>query len=428
MKTTIKHLSDTRVELTITLTGDELSLAEQVALSKLARDVKVPGFRKGKVPIAVAQKNVDPQKLQEQTLDDAISKSVATAFTEEKIQVLDRPSVEVKKFVPRETLEFTAEAEVLPAITLGNYKKLKATVEKVTVTAKEVDEIIERMRAGLGEKKDVKRAAKTEDETIIDFVGKKDGVAFDGGTGNDYALTLGSNSFIPGFEEAIVGHKPGETFDIDLKFPADYHVDELKSAPVTFTTTLKSIKEVVPAEINDEFAAKSGPFTTVAEMKADIKRELTERKTREARDKLKDDLVGQLIEVSKIPVPEILISDQMKSIQQDFEQNLMYQGLTLDQYLKTQKFKDQDDWLEKEVKPTAIKRVKAGLALAELSKVEKIDATTDELNAHIDLYKKQYANSPETLKQFDNPEVQRDIANRLLTEKTVDRLVELNTK
>ena len=163
MKTTIKHLSDTRVELTITLTGDELSLAEQVALSKLARDVKVPGFRKGKVPIAVAQKNVDPQKLQEQTLDDAISKSVATAFTEEKIQVLDRPSVEVKKFVPRETLEFTAEAEVLPAITLGNYKKLKATVEKVTVTAKEVDEIIERMCAGLGEKKDVKRAAKTGD-------------------------------------------------------------------------------------------------------------------------------------------------------------------------------------------------------------------------------------------------------------------------
>ncbi len=428
MKTTIKHLADTRVELTITIAAAELADAEKVALLKLSKDVKVPGFRKGKVPLAVASKNVNPQALQEQALDDAVSKAVATAFIEEKIQVLDRPAVEIKKFVPSETLEFTAEAEILPKITLGDYKKLKAVTEKVTVSAKEVDEVIERMRSGMGEKKDVKRAAKDGDETIIDFVGKKDGIAFDGGTGNDYALTLGSKSFIPGFEEAIIGHKLGDTFDIDLKFPADYHVEDLKSAAVTFTTTLKAIKEVVPATIDDEFAAKNGPFTTVAEMKADIKKGLTQQKEQEASNKLKDDLVGQLIEVSKVPVPEILIEDQAKSIEQDFERNLMYQGLTIDQYLMTQKFKDKDDWIKKEVRPTAEKRVKAGLVLAELSKVEKIEATTDELKNHIDLYKMQYANNPEALKQFDDPEVQRDIANRLLTEKTVDRLVELNTK
>ena len=427
MKTTIKHLSDTKVELTITLNSDDLAAAGQVALTKLAHDVKVPGFRKGKVPLAVAQKNVDPNKLQEQTIDDAVSKSVATAFIEEKLQVLDRPAVEVKKFVPGETLEFTAEAEILPKITLGNYKKLKANTEKVSVSTKEINDVIERMQTGMGEKKDVKRAAKDGDETTIDFIGKKDGVAFDGGIGNDYALTLGSHSFIPGFEEAIVGHKPDETFDIDLKFPDDYHVADLKGAPVTFTTTLKAIKEVVPAVIDDKFAAKNGPFTTVAEMKADIKKGLTEQKNQEQANKLKDDLVGQLIAVSKIPVPEILIADQAKSIEQDFERNLLYQGLSLDQYLTTQKFKDKDDWINKEVKPTAEKRVKAGLALAELSKAEKIDATTDELTDHINLYKKQYANNPEALKQFDDPEVQRDIANRLLTEKTVERLVELNS-
>jgi trigger factor len=429
MKTTIKHLSDTKVELTITVSAEELADAQKVALLKLSREVKVQGFRKGKVPLAVAEKHVNPQALQEQVLDDAVSKAVASAFIEEKIQAIERPSVEVKKFVPGELLEFTAETEILPKITLGDYKKLTSTIsDKPTVTSKDVDEVIERMSKGMGEKKNVNRAAKDGDETIIDFIGKKNDVAFDGGTGNDYALTLGSHSFIPGFEEAIIGHKPGETFAIDLEFPKDYHVEDLKGAPVTFTTTLTSIKETIPVVIDDAFAASTGPFTTIIEMKADIKRELSEQKTREIRDKIKDDLVGQLIEVSKIPVPQVLVDDQAKSIEQDFEQNLMYQGMNIDQYLETQKFKNREDWTKKEVVPTAIKRVKAGLVLAELSKVEKIEASTDELKNHIDLYRKQYANNPETLKQFDDPEVQRDIANRLLTEKTVDRLVDLNTK
>jgi len=426
MKTTIKHLSDTKVELTITLTASDLADAEQVALTKLAGSVKVPGFRKGKVPLAVVAKNVDPRALQEQTLDDAVSKSVATAFMDEKLQVLDRPAVEVKKFVPGESLEFTAETEILPKITLGDYKKLKSTTAKVTVTAPEVNEVIERMRQGFAIKKDVKRAVLDGDETVIDFVGKKDGVAFDGGTGTDYTLVIGSKSFIPGFEEGIIGKKADETFDLDLKFPADYHVADLKGAPVTFTTTLKAVKEIVLPTVDDEFAAKSGPFTSVAELKADIKRELTDQKKHEAQEKLKDDLVNQLIEISKIPTPQILIDDQSKSIEQDFERNLMYQGLSIDQYLETQKFKDKDEWAKKEIIPAATKRVKAGLVLAELSKVEKIEATNAELDAHVELYKKQYANNTEALKQFEDPEVRRDIANRLLTEKTVERLLQLN--
>jgi trigger factor len=289
-----------------------------------------------------------------------------------------------------------------------------------------VNEIIDRMRQGVAEKKEVTRAAKDGDETIIDFIGKKGDVPFEGGTGTDYALTLGSKSFIPGFEEGIIGKKAGETFDLELTFPDDYHAADLKGTKVTFTTTLKTVKESVLPEVDDVFAAKSGPFTSADEMKDDIKTKLAEQKEGEVREKLKDDLVKQLIAISKVPTPEILIADQAKSIEQDFERNLTYQGLSLDQYLVTQKFKDKDEWLEKEVKPTAVKRVQAGLALAELSKVEKIDATNEELEAHIDLYRAQYAKNAEVLKQFDDPEVRRDIANRLLTEKTVDRLVELN--
>ncbi len=428
MKTSTKNISETKVELTITLDAEELAIAEQVATTKLARDVKVAGFRKGKTPPAVAAKNIDPAVLQEQTLNDAISKAVAEAFIASKLQALDRPAVAVKKFVPGEVLEFTAEVEVLPQVKLGNYKKLKLEKIKVEVPDEEINDTIERIRQGLAERKEVERAAKLGDDVVIDFVGKKDGVAFDGGTGNDYQLGLGAGQFIPGFEEGIVGHKPGDKFDLELTFPADYHSAELKGAKVTFETTLKSIKEVVLPEANDELAAKAGPFKTFAEMKADIKRELTVRKERETADKQKDDLVKQLVEVSNVPTPEILIADQAKSIEQDFTNNLMYQGINLDQYLENKGFKSKDEWLEKEVRDVAVKRVRAGLVLAELSKVEKIEANTDELNNHIEMYKQQYANNPEALKQFDQPEVQRDIAGRLITEKTVDHLVELNTK
>lgn len=427
MKTTIKNISATKVELSITLDAEDLAIAEQVATTKLARDVKVAGFRKGKAPMAVVAKNIDPVTLQQQTIDNAISKAVAEEFTKNEIQVLDRPSVEIKKFVPGEMMEFTAEAEVLPKIKLGNYKKLKVTTEKINVTDKDVEEITSRMQHGLAEKKEVERAAKKGDEVIIDFVGKKDGVKFDGGTGEDYNLELGSGQFIPGFEEGVVGHKIGETFDLELAFPEGYHVADLKGAKVTFTTTLKKINEVVLPEINDEFAAKVGPFKTADELKNDIKRELTEQKEREIKEKLKDDLVGQLVEISDIPAPDVLVRDQMQSIEQDFSRNLLYQGLSLDQYLENKGFESKQAWLDSEVKQAAEKRVKAGLALAELSKVEKIEATTIELDAHVDKYRQQYANNADALKQFDQPEVRRDIANRLLTEKTVDRLVEINT-
>lgn len=428
MKTSIKNLSDTKVELTITLDAEELAIASQVATTKLARDIKMPGFRKGKTPVAVAAKNIDPGVLQEQTMENAISKAVAEAFTENKLQALDRPEVAVKKFVPGQILEFTAEVEILPTIKLGDYKKLKAKVEKVEVTGKDIDEVIGRILKGFAEKKDVDRAAKNGDETVIDFVGKKDGVAFDGGTGSDYTLVLGSNQFIPGFEEGIIGHKTGDVFDLELSFPAEYHVADLKGAKVVFTTTLKAVKESILPEMDDKLAAKAGPFKTVAELKTDIKRELVAQKEREASEKLKDELVKQLVAVSKVPVPEILVADQSKSIEQDFANNLMYQGITIDQYIENKGFKSREDWLENEVKAVATKRVQAGLVLAELSKSEKIEATTAELDAHVDMYKQQYANNAEALKQFEQPEVRRDIANRLLTEKTVDRLVELNTK
>jgi trigger factor len=379
------------------------------------------------VPLAVAAKHVDPNLLGQDTLDNALSKAVAEGFIENKLQALERPEVDVKKFVPGKELEFTAEADVLPEVKLGDYKKLKATKETVAVTKADVDEVIERIQKGFAEKKETKDAAKMGDEVVIDFVGKKDDVAFDGGTGTDYPLTLGSNSFIPGFEEALVGKKEGDTLDVPLTFPAEYHAKDLAGQEVVFSTTIKKVNQVVLPELTDELAAKAGPFTSIDDLQADIKSEIAAQKDREAVDKLQDALVKQLVEKSTVAVPNVLIEDQIRSIEQDMTQNLMYQGMSIEQYFESKGFADRDAWVEGEAKEAAENRIKAGLVLAELSKTEKIEASADELAERINVFKQQYANNPDMAKRFDEPEIQREIANRLITEKAVSRLVELNT-
>jgi trigger factor len=428
MNTKITHLSDTRVRVAISVGKDELIAAEQVALKKLSKTVKVPGFRKGHVPLDMVAKHVDPNTLGQETLENALSRAVAESFMTNNLQALERPEVELKKFVPGEMLEFTAEADVLPEVKLGDYKKLKVKKSDIKIDAKDVDEVIERIQKGLSDKKETTDPATDGDETIINFVGKKDGEPFEGGAGDDYPLTLGSHSFIPGFEEALVGHKAGEKFDVPLTFPEDYQAAHLAGQDVVFEVTISKVNKIVLPELNDEFAAKAGPFTSFDELRADIEREIRAQKEREASDALKDDLVKQLVAKSKVSVPAVLREDQIRSIEQDLTQNLMYRGQTIEQYFTERGFDDRDAWVKGEAEEAADNRIKAGLVLAELSKVLKIEATADELAAQINQYKTQYANNPDMAKRFDEPEIQREVANRLITDKTVDELVMLNTK
>ena len=428
MKTTVKKLSETKVVLTIVVDRTELEAAEQVALKKMSRDVKVPGFRKGHVPLSVVAKNINPNALQEETLDNALSRAVAEAFVGEKIQAIERPEVEVKKFVPGDTLEFTARATILPAVKLPDYQKLKTKRAEVKVVDADADDIITRMQENFAQKSEVDRAAKDGDEVVIDFIGKKDGVEFDGGKAEDYSLKIGSGQFIPGFEEGIVGHKAGDKFDLELKFPKDYHAKELADQKVSFSVELKAVNESKLPELNDEFAAKCGPFTSMDDLRKDILREVKEQKSRDSEEKFKDELVGELADNIRVELPEILVDDQVRSIEQDMQQNLTYRGLELDSYLSTQGFSDKDDWLAKEVRPAAERRVKAGLVLAELSKELKIDVSHEELSAQIETMRQYYGKDAKTAKQFDNPDVHRDIANRLITDKTIAKLVELNSK
>jgi trigger factor len=426
MKTTVKKLSATRVLVTVAAGQPELETAEQVALKRMAKNIKVNGFRQGHVPIAVVKKHADPNTLSQETLEAAINRAVAEAFLSNKLQVLDRPEVELKKFVPGETLEFTAEADIMPEVKLGDYKKLKATKKAIKVDKKDVEEVIERIRKGLAEKTETVEAARDGDEVIIDFVGKRDGEAFQGGAGKDYPLTLGSGAFIPGFEEALVSLKAGDKKDVALQFPKDYHAKDLAGADVVFETTVKKVNKIELPELNDEFAAKAGPYTSMDDLRQDIEAEITAQQERQALDELKDDLVKQLVAASDVAVPDVLRQDQIRSLEQDLVQNLRYRGMTLDQYYESRGFANRDAWVEAEANDTAEARIKAGLVLAELSKELAIEATADELAAHINTYKQQYANNAEMAKRFDQPEAQREIANRLITEKTVDKLVELN--
>lgn len=425
MKHTLKQLSDTQVLVTVQADASILQKAKQHAVKQLGKSVKVQGFRKGKVPEAVVEKNIDPNALGAETAEFAINIALNDVIAKEDLRVLDQPSIELKKFVPYETLEFTATIDILPAIKLGNYKKLKATKPPVQVSAQEITDVIDRMRQGFAEKKPVSRAAKLGDEAVIEFIGKDDkGELIEGASGNDYPLVLGSNTFIPGFEDQIVGHKTGETFDIVVTFPSDYHADHLKDAQVTFTVTIASLQEVELPKLDDELAKKVGPFDTAKALKADIKKELTAQKEHQAVEKLKDDLLGQLVEASSVPVPDVLIQDQAKSIENDMMQNLMYRGQTLQQYLSANGYDDEEAWRHREVLPAAERRVKAGLVIAELSKAEQIEISKDELESELQRRK---AEAPKMAEQLDTPDARRDLANRVITEKTIDRLVELNS-
>ena len=426
MKTKLKNISDVKVELTISLGAEELKAAEQVALTKLAKEVKIEGFRKGKAPLEMVAAQVDPNLLSQETLENALSKSVAEAFLKEKVQAINRPEVDVKKFIPGTELEFTATTEIMPKVELGDYKKLGVKKEAVKVSKKEVKETIDRILKNFAEKKKVEREAKNGDEVIIDFLGKKDGVAFDGGKAEKFPLELGSKSFIPGFEEGLIGKKAGDKLSLDLEFPKDYHAKDLAGAKVVFEVKIHEVRENVESEINEEFLSKLGDFKTKEEFEKQIEEDLKTQKQAEADEKFKDELVKKLAEVSKVPVPEILLEDQKRSIEMDMQQNLMYSGLSLEDYLERMG-KTREEWLEKDVKEAAEMRVKSGLALAELSKVEKVKSDTKELNTRIAQLKEQYGNSKEVQKQLSSDDVRRNLANQILTEKTIDLLVEFNS-
>ncbi len=423
MQVTKKYSSDTKVTLTLIADQALLDAEKQKTLQEFAGSVKIAGFREGKAPLTMVEKSVEPARLQSTFLDHAINRLYLAALDHEKLRPVTQPDVKITKFVPFETLEIEAEVEVVGEVKLADYKKIKMAPEKVSVDAKEVEEVIDNLKTREAEKKDVDRASKDKDQVWIDFVGvdAKTKEPIQGADGKDYPLALGSNTFIPGFEPNLIGLKAGEEKTFELTFPKDYGVKALQNRKVEFTVTVKKVQEVVEPKLDDAFAAKVGPFKTVADLKADIKKELTARKEADAEQKFADDLITKIAEKSTVAIPQVLIDEQLDRLEQEQRQNLMYRGQTWQEWLEGEGLTE-EKFRENNL-PMATLRVKAGLVLSEISEKENLEVTPEELEVQIQILKSRYPDQ-QMQAELAKPEGRRSIASRILTDKTVAKLKE----
>lgn len=424
MKCTKKKVSDTKVELKVTLDAADLERARTAVLQDLAKNVKIQGFRKGKAPLSMVEQSVSSNEVASETIDHAVRMFMSDAFASEQLAPIAITGVDIEKYVPGEMAEYKVTADVLPEVKLGDYKKLKAKMGKTEASSKDVQEIVDRIADAYAEVSKVERPAKQGDIVIIDFVGKKDGKAFDGGTAEDYRLELGSGSFIPGFEEAIITHEAGDQFKIDLKFPAEYFEKSLAGQPVVFEVTLKEVDERKRPEENDAFAKKCGNFNTMDELRADIKKNLEAQNQHRAEEAYHEELIKELVEKSKVAAPEILVNDQLRFIKNDMESNAASYGLSFDDYLK-QLGQTAEEW-EKEARALAEARVKTSLVLQVLAKEQQITATDEEVEAKVAELRDVYQKSKEVLASLKKPEVKQDIRNRLIIDKTVEFIAKQN--
>ncbi len=419
MKLSVDRKEPTLAILTIEATAEELSQVKNKTLRTLRPRVNVAGFRKGKVPLEVVEKNVDQQLLQAEFLDEAVNTLYIGALKEERLRPVGQPKVDIKKFVPFTQLEISMELPVVGDVKLPkNYMATKAKRAEVKITKKQVDDVVENLKLRAAEKKEVKRAAKDGDEAWIDFDGvDKDKKVVDGASGKDYPLALGSGTFIPGFEDNVIGMKIGEEKSFEVTFPKDYGVAKLQNAKVTFTVKLNKVNEIVKPKSDDAFAASVGPFKSFADLESDIKKQLEhEEKHRVERD-YEAAIVNEISEKTKVDIPESLITEQEEAVLQELRQNIVQRGMTYEEYLKSTG-KTEDEYRKDEVNPEALRRIKAGLVLSEIGDLESISVSDEELEARIQSMKKQYPDE-KMQAELDKPENRREVNARLRSEKVI---------
>ncbi len=418
-----EQLNPTTVKLTVEADQSLLDETKMTVLKRLAATMKLPGFRPGKAPMAVVERNVDAQALQTEFLDIAINRLYSEAIEHEKLRAVGQPKVGVQKFVPFTTLGLSFEIEAVGDVKLPDYKKLKLTKQVATVTTKDVDDVVKRLQERAAERKDVARAAKSGDEATIDFSGKdaKTGEAIKGVDGKNYPLMLGSDTFIPGFEANVIGMKPGETKEFTLTFPKDYGVKALQSRKVAFTVTLAKLQELSAAKADDAFAAKVSPYKTLKELKDDIKQQLATEKEAEATREFENTLLEAIADKTSAAIPEALIDDETKHAENEMKQNILYRGQTWQEYLDEQGQTEAE--YRKALWEPAVRRVKAGLALSEIAEREGITVSPEEFKARLQALKSQYTDK-QMQTELEKPEAARQVLSGMLTEKTIAKLTE----
>jgi trigger factor len=423
MQVSRTNTSDTEIKLVITASEPELLTLKQHVLGHFRSKVKLAGFREGKAPLELIEKNVDQAQFQTEFLEEAVQNLYVQALDNENIRPVDRPEVQLKKFVPYSTLEFEVDVAVVGPVKLPDYKKIKKTKEPIKITDKDVDDVISALQKRMAEKKDVERAAKEGDEVWIDFTGVNDkGEPVNGADGKDYPIILGSNTFIPGFEDNVVGMSATEQKTFTLTFPKDYGVKALANKEVTFTVTVTKVQEVIEPKVDDEFAAKAGPFKSVKDLKVDIKKQVESERQYEADRNHEAELIKQITQKSTVALPPVLIDEQIERFVRELKQNVAYRGMTWQEYLQAEGM-DEETYLKDVVRPQAEERLKASLVLAEIADKEDLHVTPEELEIRMQVLKSQYTDASMQA-ELEKPETRQDIAARMLTEKTIAKITE----
>lgn len=424
MKANAERVEKNTVLLEIELDAEQFSQAVEKAYRKLVKKVNIPGFRKGKAPRMVFDRFIGKEALYEDAMETLVPEAYLEAVKETGIEPIERPHMEIVQAEEGKPVVLKAKVQVKPEVTVGEYKGLEAVKRDVKITPEDIDRELERLQnrhckvltlqEGIVEKGDTAQ---------IDFLGTIDNMPFPGGEGKDYYLEIGSGSFIPGFEEQLVGMSVGETRGVFVTFPKNYHSEQLAGKDASFTVTLKSIKRKELAPLDDEFAKDVSEFDTLEELREDIGNKLKKAAEEMNSFRMKQETVEKAVKNAEVEVPEIMIEDQLKEMLQSMENRMLNQGVNLKTYLQyTQKSFEE---LKEEMRPDAEAGVKTNLVLEAIAKAENIKASEEEIKEEVRKMAEGYKQDPDEFYQMLEREGQFDfIANGIIREKTVQFLID----
>ena len=427
MSLQVEKLEKNMAKLTIEVSAEELEKAIQGAYLKQRKHISVPGFRKGKVPRQMIEKMYGVEIFYEDAANALIPEAYAKAYDESELAIVSQPSIDVVQLEKGKPFIFTAEVALKPEVTLGEYKGLKVDKVSTRVTAKEVDAKLEEEQKKNARTITVEdRAVQDGDEIVLDFEGFVNGVAFEGGKGENYPLTICSGSFIPGFEEQLIGVEAEKEVEVNVTFPEEYHSEELAGKEATFKCTVHEIKVKELPELDDDFAAEVSEFDTLEEYKADIKAKIKEQKQAEGNRQKEDQAVEKAVANATMEIPEAMIDTQVGQMVQEFAQRLQSQGLSMEQYFQFTGLTA--DKMNEEMRPQAVKRIETRLVLEAIAKAENIEISEEKLDAELTKMAEMYQMEVDKLKEYmgenEKEQMKADMAVQEAVTLLVDSAVE----
>lgn len=423
MSLQVEKLEKNMAKLTIEVPAEEFDAAIKNAYNKNKNKFSIPGFRKGKAPLAMLEKMYGAGIFYEDAANEVIDASYPKAAEESKEEIVSTPEIKVTQIEKGKAFIYEATVALKPEVTLGEYKGVEVKKAEAVVTDEDVENELTAARKKNGRLIDVEDGAIEDgDNTIIDFTGYIDDKTFDGGAGTDYPLVIGSHSFIEGFEDQLIGKKKGETCDVNVTFPAEYHADELAGKPAKFVVTIKEVKRNELPELNDEFASEVSDFDTLDEYKADIRKKLQEKKEQDAKVENENNVIKKVVENAQMELPQPMVDTQAREMVENYARRLQSQGLNINDYMKYTGMTSEK--LMEQMRPEAEKRIKTRLVLEKVVEVENVEVSDEKLDEQINEIAASYKLEGAKLKEMMGEREKEQIREDLKVQAAIDLLVE----